>query len=175
MENEGLSEKQRIEKATAEGFLRLFNDTNKTTYRVVELADSPDVRCRDDHGNTLNLEITLTQDQEKDIQAALGRSDHLSLESLRQELALVQQGKRKLSPIRSSEVALQRIATRIKEKLQKRFGPRTALVVRDTSPLGWDWENLLDRLRELIKEDGQPFDEGIWIIDNQKSKLLKVV
>ena len=69
-----MKEKERIEKATAEGFLQLFNGHYNTTFDIVKLTDAPDVRCQDANGDTLNLEITLTQDQDQDIQALLGRS-----------------------------------------------------------------------------------------------------
>lgn len=77
-----MDEKKAIEKATAEGFLKLFNGHFRTDFAIVELGDAPDVRCRDSRSNELNLEITLTEDRARDIQAALGRSNHKSIEAL---------------------------------------------------------------------------------------------
>jgi len=48
----------------------------RTTYKIVDHSDAPDIRCVDSDGNKLNLEITMTEDQPGDIQALLGRSDH---------------------------------------------------------------------------------------------------
>ena len=95
-----MKEKERIEKATAEGFLRLYNGYYRTTFEIVELSDAPDVRCQDSDENELNLEITLTQDRDKDIQALLGRSDHKSIQALEEHNKRVAEGKE--NPISSS-------------------------------------------------------------------------
>ncbi len=56
-----LSEKQAIERGTAEGFLVLYNQFLRTDFKIVEMSDAPDARCKDSHGNMLNLEITTTK------------------------------------------------------------------------------------------------------------------
>jgi hypothetical protein len=76
-----MNEDQQIERATAEGFLLLFNQQFGADYEIVEIGDTPDVRCQDPNGRALNLEITLTEDRQRDIQAALGRSDHRNAEN----------------------------------------------------------------------------------------------
>jgi len=58
-----MSEKQAIEKATAEGFLVLYNQLSGTDFGIVEMSDAPDARCMDSHRKTLNLEITTTEDR----------------------------------------------------------------------------------------------------------------
>ncbi len=70
-----VNEKRMIEADTAEGFLRLYNLEKGSAFRVVRYGDSPDVECADSGGRKLNLEITLTEDRPRDIQALLGRSE----------------------------------------------------------------------------------------------------
>jgi len=55
-----LIEKKDIEKATAQGFIKLYNAKMRTTYRIIDHSDSPDTRCVNSDGNKLNLEITMT-------------------------------------------------------------------------------------------------------------------
>ena len=73
-----MDEKAAIERATAEGFLRLYNKETGNTFVVTGVGDAPDIKCQDNQGKTLNLEISLTEDRPRDIQAALGRSEHRS-------------------------------------------------------------------------------------------------
>jgi hypothetical protein len=69
-----LTEKQKIEKATAEIILRLLNKRLGTEYQIIERGDFPDIRCKDiKSGLYLNLEITLFEDREGDIRYKLGR------------------------------------------------------------------------------------------------------
>jgi hypothetical protein len=58
-----MSEKHAIERETAEGFLLFYNQIFGTDFKVVEMADAPDVRCADSLGNSLNLEVTITEDR----------------------------------------------------------------------------------------------------------------
>lgn len=78
-----MNEKEAIERATAEGFLRLYNELMKETYRITEHKDAPDIRCRNEDNETLNLEVTTTEDMLMDIAWLLGRSNHRSVEALR--------------------------------------------------------------------------------------------
>jgi len=87
-----MSEKLAIEKGTAEGFLALYNQHFSTDFQIVEMSDAPDARCVDSMGNTLNLEITTTEDRPGDIKALLGRSSSRSLEALRAHLDRVARG-----------------------------------------------------------------------------------
>jgi len=88
-----VEEKLAIEKATADAFVELYNYTMGTYFYIVEYSDVPDIRCKDKFGDELNLEITLTEDRPKDIQAILGRSDHKSLENRRKHVEEVNAGK----------------------------------------------------------------------------------
>ena len=170
-----MNEKERIEKATAEGFLQLYNSHYRTNFEIVKLSDAPDVRCKDSDGNELNIEVTLTQDRDKDIQALLGRSEHKSIKALEEHNQRVAEGKEK--PIFSSFSGnvCENAAAKINEKLLMRYGPNTALVVRDSSGGDWEWDEVTDELKGKLKLDKNPFDKGIWILNISKSKLYQIV
>lgn len=172
-----LSEKQQIEAATAEGFLHLYNSQAGTTFRVVQLGDSPDVVCEDAAGRRLNLEITLTDDRPRDIQAALGRSDHRSFEALRQHLQDVRQGK--ANPLDRTSALSGNVAasviSRLQAKLNNRYGPDTALVIRDSSGVDWDWDLEVPRIRAAVASQPNPFSEGVWILNRPKDRLFRVL
>ncbi|HYA41733.1 MAG TPA: hypothetical protein VEF34_10540 [Syntrophobacteraceae bacterium] len=116
-----MNEKERIEKGTAEGFLPLYNLRMGTSFSIIEHSDAPDFHCADEAGNTLNLEVTLTEDRPGDIQANLGRSDHKSLEALKKHLSDVKAGKAHpmewVSCLPGNVSAM--IVSRIQKKLKK--------------------------------------------------------
>lgn len=170
-----MNEKQRIEQTTAEGFLLLLNRHLGTDYRIVELGDAPDVRCQSSKGEALNLEITLTEDRPRDIQAALGRSNHKSVQALAEHNKRVAEGKEKPQFNALPGNVLAQIAARIKAKLEKSYGPNTALLIRDTSGVDWDWDFVIEELKEGIKSERNPFDKGIWILSLAKTKLYQVL
>ncbi len=173
-----LSEKKMIEKVTAEKFLTFYNSQIGTSYSIVELRESPDVRCIDSDGNKLNLEITLSEDRNGDIQSLLGRSDHQSIDrswdGLRSHLERVKQGKESIFDRVSclSGNVSSMMVMRIREKLKMVYGPKTALVVRDTSPVNWDWNFVIDDIKIQLNLSQNPFDKGIWILSD--SKLFRV-
>ena len=159
-----MNEDQRIERATAEGFLLLFNQQLGADYEIVETADAPDIRCQDSIGRALNLEITLTEDRESDIKAALGRSDHRNAENFNPSL-----------PASSlQDDVLKQAVERINKKLRMRYGASTALVVRDASGVEWDWDLVVDELKMKLDLARNPFDKGIWILNRFKTKLYQV-
>jgi hypothetical protein len=178
-----LNEKQAIEKATADAFITLYNSEMETSFSTVEYSDAPDVRCKDPDGNILNFEITLTEDRPKDIQALLGRSDHRNVESLKKHLADVKTGK--ANPLQRTSClqgnVTEMIVDRILSKWKKHYGPHTALVIRDTSPVEWDWEVVIKQIKtslenRLKKEKlaRTPFDRGIWILANTKDRIFRI-
>ena len=59
--------------------------------------------------------------------------------------------------------------------MNKRFGPNTALVVRDTSGVDWDWDLVADTVKQSLHGIGNPFDEGIWILSTAKDRIFRVV
>ncbi len=172
-----MEEKVSIEQATAEGFLRIYNKETGGTFTIVRVADSPDVECRDEQGNLLNLEITLTEDRPGDIAAALGRSDQRSPEALREHLQLVREGK--AHPLDRTSTLSGNVAAameaRIRAKLQKRYGANTALVIRDTTGVDWDWDFEIPDIQKNLADIKNPFDKGVWILNRSKDRLFQVL
>lgn len=160
-----MNEKQKIELAAAKGFLALYNAVHSTSFSIEALSDSPDVICIDDDGDRFGLEITLTEDLPGDIQAAIGRSDHLNIENFDVAVpASHLQGN-------VSESLLQRL----RAKLQKRYGFGTALVIRNASGVDWDWETQLGEMRRAVQDQENHFDRGIWLINRQMDALYRVL
>lgn len=172
-----MNEKQTIEAGTAESFLHLYNAVNGTSFRIVRYGDAPDIECEDCNGRKLNLEITLTEDSPRDIQASLGRSDHRSIESLRTHNGEVRAGRAEPLDRASSldgNVACSLIL-RLRSKLKKRYGSHTALVIRDSSGVDWDWDLELHHLRAKFASEKNPFDEGVWIVNCTKDRLFRLL
>ncbi len=172
-----MNEKKAIELATAEAFLRLYNKQIGSSYKIVMHSDAPDFLCRDESGRELKLEVTLTEDRPGDIAAQLGRSDARSLEALKRHNEAVKQGKENAfqwtSCLQGNVVRM--IGRRIQAKLKKDYGRNAALVVRDTSPLSWDWNMVFKDLAASLDPRHNPFDEGIWILTFNKDKIYRVV
>ncbi len=172
-----MNEKEAIEKATADAFIKLYNSEMGSSFAIIEYSDAPDIRCRDLDGKQFNFEITLTEDRPKDIQANLGRSNHRSLESLKKHLAEVKTGEasplERVSCLQGNVTAM--IVSRIKPKLNKDYGNNVALVIRDASPIGWDWDMVIDQIKAPLKLERNPFDKGIWIITYQKDKIYRIL
>jgi hypothetical protein len=165
-----------IELATAEKFLRPYNARFATTFRVTESSDAPDIRCRDDTGRTLNLEIGMTQDEPWVIQALLHRSKgEPFLKRLQAEVELVSQGKRDPTA-RPPELdgAIGAAVRVINKKLVNDYGACCALVVRDASIQGWSWDQELDKIRAGLNLSRQPFDKGIWIVPLWNNTIFQV-
>jgi len=163
-----MTEKQQIEKSTAEKFIKLYNTENSTFFEIKELSDHPDIVCEDSVGNQLKLEITLTEDRNGDIQALLGRSEHKSLEHAKQH---------GMGPASAfSGNVIEHAYHRIFAKMSKNYGTNVALVVRDVSPLGWDWNAEKLKLARKLKNVSNPFDKGIWIFtSSQQDKIFRVL
>jgi hypothetical protein len=144
---------------------------------VAEYSDALDVRCVDAQGNRLNLELTLTEDRPGDIRARLGRSNDRSLEALRAHVEKVKAGKadalERVSSLNGNITEV--VLTRIQAKMNKRYGLNTALVVRDTSGVDWDWSLVIQDLCNHLKHIPNPFDKGIWILSCSKDRIFHVV
>ena len=171
------TETQAIERATAEGFLALYNAKEGTDYRVVKVAgpgESPDVQCADSAGNDLWLEVTITEDNPRDAQALLGRSNHKSLAALRDLLHKVRMGAAKMPINRLNGNVTTILTQRLRRKFEKRYGPNVALVVRETS-VPWDWELVLPTVHEAFRGTFMPFDRGVWLLSHAKDRLTRVV
>lgn len=167
-------EKQSIELGTADGFLRLYNKHFGTSFRVLEQSDAPDVRCIDDAGRQLNLEVTATEDSARDIQALLGRSDHKSFNALVAHNERVASG---LEPPQfvAFEAVKKTLIARIKAKFDKDYGSNVALIVRDTSGCDWEWNEVAQEIACALESTRNPFDQGIWVLSRAKDKLFQIV
>ena len=172
-----MNEKQAIERATGDTFTTLFNLVHDTDYAPVEFRDAPDVRCVDSNGSVINLEITLTEDRPGDIKARLGRSEDRSLLALKVHLQKVKTGLadplERVSCLNTNVGSI--LVQRIRAKMNKRYGLNTALVVRDTSGVDWDWDLVSDSVEQSLDGIANPFDEGIWILSTAKDRIFRVV
>ena len=169
------TEKQLIERYTASTFLRLYNQKQGFSYEIIQHSDAPDFLCRDKEGSHLKLEVTMTEDRSGDIPSLLGRSDARSPEALKHHLKAVDRGEESIfASVSSSDSICRMAASRIQPKLSKDYGPDTALVVRDTSPLEWDWSHEIECLTSLLDLSRNPYDRGIWIVQCSSERIFRV-
>jgi len=70
---------------------------------------------------------------------------------------------------------LDQAVERIEKKLIKRYGPQTALVIRNSSPLPWNWYNVKDQMISRFNLSTNPFDKGIWILDYDRTNLFEMI
>lgn len=151
-----LSQKQQIEKATAEIFLPIYDKMHGTNFSVVELGDTPDVTCRDpETGQMLYLEIGLIEDLKGEIADELKRGKEAGPTEY-------------LTPVRSLyDDAVPNYRKVIEKKMQSVYGKETALVLRQVSPI-WgpdDWKILAHKyLSDLLPGSEAKFGAGIWVI-----------
>lgn len=169
-----MSEKQAIEKETAEGFLVLYNQLQGTDFRIVEMSDAPDVRCMDSLGKTLNLEITTIEDRPGDIKAVLGRSNSRSLEALRAHMERVARGEEQPQSSSLSDEVSDQLVGRLQIKMMNDYGSNAALVVRDTSGVDWDWDDVIPTIRSRLDLTKSPFSQGIWALPRAKDRLFQI-
>ena len=170
------SETQAIERATAEGFLTHYNAREGTDYGVAAVAgpgESPDVKCVSSRGDELWLEVTITEDSPRDVQALLGRSEHKSLAALRDLLDKVKTGRAKMPVHRLAGNVSEILIQRLRRKFEKRYGANTALVVREAG-VSWDWELVLPTVRDTFQDTVIPFDRGVWLLSRSKDRLTRV-
>lgn len=157
-----MNEKEKIEYHTALKFLEEYNKKFNKTYTPC-LSDSPDVICKNFKGEQINLEVTLTEDNKGDIPSLLGRSDQLNIENVNGRYSSL------------SDNVSHNAFEAIKNKMHKRYGKDTALVVRDVSPVGWDWGLVTNSIRDRVKEEfsENPYSLGIWILSG--SEIHKIL
>ncbi len=173
------TEKQRIERATAELFLVGYNARTHGTYVVERVADAPDVICRDATGALLQLEIVLLEDRPGDIKELLRKPDGRELERFLADMERVRRGGISVFDTIGSfgqgrdggpGTVDTNLRQMLRSKILKDYGREVALVLRQTSPIPWDWDVVLDLKREvesLLQErrlKQHPFDRGIWIV-----------
>ena len=160
-----MTEKEKIEKATAEKFLEIYNQKFDSSFKIKKLSDSPDIICVDQNGKKFNLEITMTEDRDGDIKALLGRSNHKDLEYVRIH------GMGPASELSGN--VFDNVCERILKKMNKDYGSSVALVVRDTSGVEWDWNLEINKIKGRISNHKNPFDLGIWILSEKK--IYKII
>lgn len=164
----GESEKQLIEKYSADAFIEKYNELKGTSYAVTKYSDSPDVICRDKDGNILNIEVTMTEDVEGDIPAMLGRSDARSIENMKK---LLDEGKYIGSCLQGN--VSDQLVKAIMKKCFKDYGDNGLLLIRDTSGVPWDWDAVVDeKLHDRIKKCIGQYTKGIWLLTRTKEKLF---
>lgn len=171
------TEKQAIERATAEGFLALYNAQESTDYCVKKIAghrESPDVYCVNSNGKELFIEITATEDNPKDISALLGRSDHKDLDELQN---LLRRGEMQTVKIQNSQLegnVLGILIKRLSKKFEKSYGLNVALVVRGTSGVNWDWDLILPTVRQIFCGKRNPYERGVWLLSFNNTQLTRI-
>lgn len=172
-----LSEKQQIELATAERFLEHYNElygTHLAGHHLANDGEVPDVLAHDSKGFNLGIEVTITEDRPKDIAAALGRSDHKSGEALQAHLARVHAGQEEIRFNTLTGNVIDTLIQRIRVKLLKRYGPNTALVVRDISPTPWLWDHINASILARLKDMSITFDRGIWLVNRDRTSVFNL-
>jgi hypothetical protein len=177
MNTTGLSEKQRIELDTAEGFLTHYNELHRSNFLVYKIAgdrEVPDVFAKDSQGNELGIEITLTENRVGDIKSTLGRSDHNSVDALEARVQRVKEGKEEPIFNYLTQNVLAVLVKRIKAKLNKDYGNNIALVVRDTSAVLWHWEHVVPLVQKELTGLKIPFNRGIWLLSRSTSILTSI-
>jgi hypothetical protein len=150
------SEKRRIEKATADLFLRLYNENFGSSFEITQNGDAPDILCVDSNTNEeLSLEISLLQNIEGEIPYILGKGPQpVSSTTGTTAVSLF-------------DDAYGQIEKALNKKLQSHYSGNSALVLRQVSIL-WsprDWELLAPDLRSTVLNGKEnQFNFGIWII-----------
>ena len=172
-----MTKKEKIEKATADAFIVLYNREMRTSFCITEYSDVPDIRCRDSEGQIFNFEITLTEDRETDIKAMLGESDHWKIKNLQKQL---NEEREEADGCLDTASCLQgnvadMLISRIQKKIGKDYGSNVALVIRDTSPVCWDWELSVDDIRRMLEPQRNPYDKGIWILSFLKDCIYRII
>lgn len=155
MTNEEPSEKEQIERGTGQIFLDLFNEQYGHHFEIVELADSPDVRCRDSvTGDQVLVEACVLEDLPGDAQYLLDRGPKPPGQWGTGVRGFVQD-------------AVPMLINLLRGKFRTRYGPGTALVIRQLSPLWFrtEWSNAhQDVPWGDIGYKADIFDRGIWIL-----------
>jgi hypothetical protein len=150
-----MNEKEQIQKATVDAFVELFNACEKQDFVVEQYGDAPDATCTNSAGKIMQVEVTLTEDRPGDLPWILGRFNERPCKS------------RTGSHLQGN--VLQQLAKRLDDKATKRYGKGTALVIRDSSGVDWDWEDVSDEVKRLLKDKANPFDMGIWVVNRENT------
>lgn len=146
-----VNEKEQIEKATVDAFVDLHNKMHGTFYSVREYGDHqgarPDAICATADGEVFNVEVTITEDRSGDIPLVLGKAKRRRYQG---KLASCLQGN-----------VFAQLTERLNKKSLMRYAGRTALVIRDSSGVDWDWEEIRPQVKEFLRQRSNPFHLGI--------------
>jgi hypothetical protein len=154
------NEKKNIERHSAEAFFELYNLTYGTDYSITEAGDAPDICGKDAHGNIFNLEITMIQDHDRGIAAALGRSNYHNISEVSKR---IKEGK--ITPNCLQGNVQSYMINAISAKSCMDYGRNCGLLLRATSGVLWNWEDIIDhKLEEELSKYSKPFDRGIWLL-----------
>ncbi len=154
--------KRKIEMCTGRAFLEMYNKYKEENYLIAKHTDCPDLYCTNMKKEILNIEITLTQDDEKCIDCLL---NHKKVPKETNKVYRLDVG------IKNN------LVNRIRDKIDKTKhykDDNLALVVRDTSRLDWDWQ-LSGIYGDLSQVSAlKYFNRGIWLINNDKNMLFEL-
>lgn len=111
-------------------------------------------------------------DRDMDIAARLGRSDSRSLESLQTHNEKVNMGEASaFELVDVPETWAARLVAKILEKAQKRYGQCVALVLRDASPIGWEF--VPGQIAAACGDALKNFDRGVWVVRENELTEIK--
>ena len=148
-----------IEKDVARRFLNLYNLRIGTSFEVIEVGETPDIRCIEkNNGKNLDLEITILQnldeDARKEFERIKGERDSLGT-------SLGMRG--------NFEEILSNLKKVLDKKLKSNYeGTPTALVIGRVTSI-WscnDWQTLpgiKETVRGLIQGKEKRYPMGIWM------------
>lgn len=168
-----MNEKESLEYYSALAFLKHYNLLQGDDYKITEVTDSPDILCKNSKGHSMKIEVTLTEDKQGDIACALGRTHGNAIEFQKIHLDNSQYGSAE-PIINSIQSATENLVERIKAKSNKDYGTNTALLIRDTSGVAWNWDVQKRKIIGKTKRLRNPYDKGIWIINRDKSKIFRI-
>lgn len=164
------NEKELIERHSADVFFEIYNLTHGTNYSVTETGDAPDIYGKDTHGDIFNLEITMIEDYDRGTASALGRSHvHDILEVSKR----IKEGK--ITPNCLQGNVRSNLIHAICAKSCMDYGRNCGLLLRATSGVLWDWEDIIDHnLEAELSKYSKPFDRGIWLLSRDKRAIHRL-
>ena len=154
-------DKKNTELEVARKFLDLYNRQFNTHFKVLSSSDHPDVECVDECTEAhLSLEIRLVEDLPGWMEHVLaGKPRRVSLHTATTAAEWTH-----------DVVPLLRHA--LKDKLLSNYGPHTALVMKDVTPLlsPSDWEFFkVHYTSDLLSGKEHNYGAGIWVICTDQS------
>ena len=149
-------DKRQAEEAVATEFLDLYNPAQATNFKISSLGDAPDVECEDAvSGLHLSLEVSLLEDIPGFMESVLaGKPKRVSPHTHNTSVTF-------------ENDVLPLLEERVGKKLLSSYGPRTALVLKDLTPLmgTTEWSFFKDNhAKALLAGRQRNYGAGIWVI-----------